>query len=441
MHILILILRGIFGLMVLTGIAYLFSLNRKAVNWRLVGIGILLQLVFALLILKTGPGAALFKTIGGGFSQLLSYTYVGSDFIFGTLGIPPGREGSFGFVFAFQVLPTIVFFASLMGILYHFRVVQPIVKGMGWFMTKTLGISGAESLSAAANVFIGQTEAPLVVKPYIPSLTKSELMTLMTGGMATIAGGVLAAYVLFLGGPDPEQQALFAGHLLSASIMSAPAAIVMAKILVPETGKPETAGNVTMAIERTEINGIEAAAAGAADGLKLALNVGAMLLAFLCLLALINGILGWLGHPSIFGLQPYNLNAAIESFSGGRFDSLSMEALFGYFFAPLAWSMGVETADILEFGRLLGEKVAVNEFVAYASLGELRGVVSDRTIIIGTYALCGFANFSSIAIQIGGIGPIAPERRSEIASLGVRAVIGGALASWMTATIAGVLIG
>lgn len=437
----LLLFRGIFGLVVLTGIAYLFSTNRKAINWKLVGIGIALQLVFALLVLKTGPGEALFKTIGGGFAGLLNYTYVGSEFIFGTLGIPPGRESSFGFVFAFQVLPTIVFFASLMGILYHFRIVQPIVKGMGWFMAKTLGISGAESLSAAANVFIGQTEAPLVVKPYIPTLTKSELMTLMTGGMATIAGGVLAAYVLFLGGPSEAEQAIFAGHLLSASIMSAPAAIVMAKILVPETGTPETFGDVTMAIERTEANGIEAAAAGAADGLKLALNVGAMLLAFLCLLALANGILGWLGNPSIFGMRPYDLNAAIESMSGGRFEGLSMEAIFGYFFAPLAWSMGVETADILEFGRLLGEKIAVNEFVAYASLGELRGVVSERTIIIGTYALCGFANFSSIAIQIGGIGPIAPERRSEIASLGMRAVIGGALASWMTATIAGVLVG
>ena len=441
MSIVVLVLRGILGLLVLTGIAYLFSLNRKAINWRLVGIGITLQLIFALLVLKTGPGEALFRTIGGGFSRLLGYTYVGSEFIFGSLGIPPGQESSFGFVFAFQVLPTIVFFASLMGILYHFRIVQPLVKGMGWFMAKTLGISGAESLSAAANVFIGQTEAPLVVKPYIQSLTTSELMTLMTGGMATIAGGVLAAYVLFLGGPELDQQAIFAGHLLSASIMSAPAAIVMAKILVPETGSPKTMGNVEMAIERTEVNGIEAAAAGASDGLKLALNVGAMLLAFLCLLALVNGILGWVGKPTIFGFTPYDLNAVIASASGGAFTGLSMESIFGYVFAPLAWSMGVESADILQFGRLLGEKIAVNEFLAFTSLGELKGVVSDRTIIIGTYALCGFANFSSIAIQIGGIGPIVPERRGEIASLGVRAVIGGALASWMTATIAGVLIG
>jgi CNT family concentrative nucleoside transporter len=263
----------------------------------------------------------------------------------------------------------------------------------------------------------------------------------MTGGMATIAGGVLAAYVLFLGGPDLNQQAIFAGHLLSASIMSAPAAIVMAKILVPETGVPKTMGNVDMVVERTEVNGIEAAAAGASDGLKLALNVGAMLLAFLCLLALINGILGWIGSPTIFGTNLYDLNAVIASGSNGAFDGLSMEAIFGYIFAPIAWSMGVESADILQFGRLLGEKVAVNEFLAFTSLSELKGIVSDRTIIIGTYALCGFANFSSIAIQIGGIGPIVPERRGEIASLGVRAVIGGALASWMTATIAGVLIG
>ncbi|MCB0716898.1 MAG: NupC/NupG family nucleoside CNT transporter [Bacteroidetes bacterium] len=428
------LLRGLFGLIVLVAIAYAFSADRKAIKWRLVGIGILLQIVFALLVLKTGPGRAVFEFLGSGFAALLDKTRAGSDFIFGPLAIPAGEAGSLGFIFATQVLPTIVFFGSLMGVLYYLKLVQPLVRGMGWFMAKTLGISGAESLSAAANVFVGQTEAPLVVKPYISRLTQSEMMTLMTGGMATIAGGVLAAYVIFLGGDSDAQQALFAGHLLSASIMSAPAAIVMAKILVPESGSPETLGQVLMAVEITDANVLEAAAGGAADGLKLALNVGAMLLAFLALLAVLNWILAGIGSIG-------NLNGYIATATDGRFDGLSMQAVFGYVFAPLSWAMGIESSDILSFGQLLGEKIAVNEFVAYTSLAGLEGVMSDRSVIIGTYALCGFANFSSIAIQIGGIGGIAPERRSDIAALGLKAVIGGALASWMTATIAGILIG
>lgn len=434
------LIRGVFGVVVLIGLAWLASSNRRQINWKLVGIGIGLQVVFALLVLKTAPGRWLFELLGSGFAAILGHTQAGSDFLFGPLAQPPGAAGSIGFVFATQILPTIVFFASLMGLLYYLGLVQPLVRAMGKFMAKTLGISGAESLSAAANVFVGQTEAPLVVKPYVDGLTQSELMTLMVGGMATIAGGVLAAYVTFLGGESTAEQALFAGHLLSASIMSAPAAIVMAKILVPETGTPETIGVATMDVPITDANALEAAAGGAADGLKLALNVGAMLLAFLALLSFANAILGWIGHPNLFGFRPWNLNALVASASGGQFDSLSLEAIFGYLFAPLAWSIGVEAADMLQFGRLLGEKVAVNELVAYASLAELKGIVSDRTIVIGTYALCGFANFSSIAIQIGGIGGIAPGRRSDIAALGVKSVIGGALASWMTATIAGVLV-
>ncbi len=431
----ILILRGLFGLCVLIGIAYLFSRDREAISWRLVGAGVLLQLVFAGLILGTAAGRATFDAIGEAFVRLLSFTYAGAGFVLGPLGQPAG-PGNELFTFAFGVLPVIIFFASLTALLYHLGALQWIVKGLGWVMAKTLGISGAEALSAAANVFIGQTEAPLVVRPYIASMTRSELMTLMTGGMATIAGSVLAAYVGFLGGDDPAAQAAFAGHLLSASIMSAPASIVMAKILVPETGTPETLGVLSAADEKPEANAIEAAAAGAAEGLKLALNVGAMLLAFIALIALINALLGWLG-----GLV--GLNAVVAEISGGRFDSLSLEALFGYLFAPLAWAIGVEAADVLAFGRLLGEKVAINEFVAYASLGELReaGTVSPRTLVLGAYALCGFANFSSIAIQIGGIGGLAPSRRSDIAQLGLLAVLGGALASWMTAAIAGVLIG
>ena len=426
--------RGLFGLAVLIGIAFLLSRDRRAISWRLVGIGLALQLVFAGLILGTDIGRGAFERIGAAFVTLLSFTYDGSAFVLGSLGVPIGSSPISSF--AFGVLPVIIFFASLTALLYHLGALQIIVKGLGWLMAKTLGISGAEALSAAANVFIGQTEAPLVVKPYIDKMTNSELMTLMTGGMATIAGSVLAAYVGFLGGPDPAQQALFAGHLLSASIMSAPASIVIAKILVPETGVPETLGSLGMNTEKTEANAIEAAAAGAAEGLKLALNVGAMLLAFIAIIAMINAMLGWFG-----GLV--GLNEWIAEASSGRFDAFSLQAIFGVVFAPLAWAMGVESADILQFGRLLGEKIAINEFVAYASLGELResAEVSQRTLIIGAYALCGFANFSSIAIQIGGIGGLAPNRRSDIARLGVLAVIGGALASWMTATVAGVLIG
>ena len=439
---LVLFLRGLFGVAVLLGLAVLFSTNRRAIPWRLVAVGLGLQLVFAGLILGTAAGRALFDWIGAGFVALLRFTYAGTEFVLGPLGQPPGPDAPL-FTFAFGILPVIIFFASLTALLYHVGALQVVVKGLGWFMAKTLRISGAEALSAAANVFIGQTEAPLVVRPYIAGMTQSELMTLMTGGMATIAGSVLAAYVGFLGGDDPAAQAVFAGHLLSASIMSAPASIVLAKILIPETGTPETLGVVEVAREQTDANAIEAAANGAADGLKLALNVGAMLLAFIALIALFNAVLGWVGNPSLFGWEPWNLNAAIAAASDGRFEALSLEALFGYLFAPLAWAIGVEAADILEFGRLLGEKVAVNEFVAYASLGELReaAAVSERSLILGAYALCGFANFSSIAIQIGGIGGIAPSRRSDVARLGLRAVLGGALASWLTATIAGVLIG
>lgn len=432
--------RGLFGIAVLIGIAYLFSADRKSINWRTVGIGVGIQMIFALLILKTNLGFMLFNFIGNAFTKLLSFTYEGSQFIFGPLGIPTTQEGSMAFIFAFQVLPTLIFFGSLMAILYYLKLVQPLVKGMGYFMSKALRVSGAESLATAANVFIGQTEAPLVVRPYISKMTSSELMTLMAGGMATIAGGVLASYILFLGGDDPASQAMFAAHLLSASIMSAPAAIVMAKILVPETETPLTSGTVDLADVNTDSGVIEAAANGASDGLKLALNVGAMLLAFVALIKLVNFLLGLLGNPVIFGTELYDFNAVIASWSNGNFDSLSLEAIFGFVFAPIAWAMGIETADLLMFGRLLGEKIAINEFLAYLSLGELREVMSERSVFIATYALCGFANFSSIAIQIGGIGGIAPERKSDVAKLGIKSVIGGALASWMTATIAGMLL-
>lgn len=434
---LLILLRGLLGLAALVGVAYLFSTDRKSINWRVVGVGIGLQLIFALLVLQTDAGQVVFQWLGASFAKVLSFAEDGGNFIFESF-----VTGEFDVAlvsFAFRVLPTIIFFASLMGVLYYMGWIQPLVKGMGWFMAKTMKLSGAESLSAAANVFIGQTEAPLVVRPYIPEMTKSELMTLMAGGFATIAGSVLAVYIGLLGGGDPAREALFAAHLLSASVMSAPAAIVMAKILVPETTTPKTLGHAELHIEKKDANVLEAAAGGAADGLKLAANVGAMLLAFIALLALLNHILGLLGGISVFGSP--TLSDAVVAASGGAFDQLSLESILGFVFAPLSWIMGVESSDILQFGRLLGEKLVVTELIAYASLADLKDVLSERSMFMATYALCGFANFGSIAIQIGGIGGLAPGRRGEIAQLGLRAMIGGALASWMTATIAGVLVG
>ena len=420
---------GLFGLAVLIGITWLFSNNKRAVDWKLVATGITLQIAFAALVILVPGGRDVFDALGKGFVKVLSFVNEGSGFIFGSLM----DTKNYGFIFAFQVLPTIIFFASFMSVLYHLGVMQKIVQGMAWVITRLMRVSGAETLSVCANAFIGQTEAPLVVRPYIAGMTRSELLTLMVGGMATIAGGVLGAYVLLLGGGDPVQQAIYAKHLITASIMAAPATLVIAKILVPETATPQTLGAVRVNVEKTTANVIDAAAAGAADGLKLALNVGAMLLAFIALIALLNAPLVWLGE--LTGLQ-----AVL-----GRPTDLS--ALLGWALAPLAWLIGVPWEDAATVGGLIGTKVVLNEFVAYVQLGEiLQGNVPGTTIgpqgaLIATYALCGFANFSSIAIQIGGIGGIAPERRADLARLGLRAVLGGSIATMMTATIAGVLSG
>ena len=418
---------GLFGLAVLIGLAWLFSNNRRGVDWKLVGIGLALQLVIAAFVLLTPWGASVFDALSSGFVKLLGFTTEGARFIFGDFTDP----AKFGFVFAFQVLPTIIFFASFMSVLYHLGVMQKIVQGMAWVITKVMRVSGAETLSVCANAFIGQTESPLVVRPYIAKMTESELLTLMVGGMATIAGGVLGAYVMLLGGGDPAQQAFYAKHLITASIMAAPATLVIAKILVPETREPLTLGTVRMDVEKTTTNVIDAAAAGAGDGLKLALNVGAMLLAFIALIALLNAPLVWLGEVT-------GLEAAL-----GRPTDLS--SLLGYLLSPLAWAIGVPWQDANTVGGLIGTKVVLNEFVAYVQLGEIvRGGVEGVTLtdqgrLIATYALCGFANFSSIAIQIGGIGGLAPERRADLARFGLRAVLGGSIATLMTATIAGVL--
>lgn len=418
---------GLFGLAVLIGIAWLFSNNKRAVDWRLVVTGIALQIAFAAVVLLVPGGRDVFDALGKGFVKILSFVNEGSKFIFGSLM----NTEQFGFIFAFQVLPTIIFFSALMGVMYHLNVMQAIVRGMAWAITKIMRVSGAETTSVCASVFIGQTEAPLTVRPYIAKMTQSELITMMIGGMAHIAGGVLAAYVGMLGGNDPVQQAFYAKHLLAASIMAAPATLVVAKLLVPETGTPLTRGTVKMEVEKTSSNIIDAAAAGAGDGLKLALNIGAMLLAFIALIALLNAPLTWLGEIS--GLQ-----AMI-----GRPTDLS--AIFGYVLAPIAWVIGTPWADATTVGSLIGQKVVINEFVAYSELskivnGQVPGMsLSSEGRLIATYALCGFANFSSIAIQIGGIGGLAPERRHDLAKFGLRAVLGGTIATFMTATIAGVL--
>ncbi|MGD9898480.1 MAG: NupC/NupG family nucleoside CNT transporter [Calditrichaceae bacterium] len=429
---------AVFGLITLIGLAFLFSNNKKKINWKQVAIGLAMQIVFAIFVILTPWGATFFNYIGNFFVQIISFTGEGSAFVFGALA-DQGKFGQAfpdalkstgaGFIFAFQVLPTIIFFSSLMSVLYHLGIMQKIVQGMAWVMAKLLNISGSESISVAANVFIGQTEAPLVVRPYVETMTKSELLTLMVGGMATIAGGVLAAYVGLLGGADPAQQLYYAKHLLSASIMAAPATIVIAKILVPEREKSLTMGQVKVEIEKTSSNVIEAAATGAADGLKLALNVAGMLLAFIALIAMINWILEGI-LTGMFGLT---------TASGAP---VSLEIILGYVLSPIAWVIGVPWADAVNVGSLIGQKVVLNEFIAYLNLSQLipTGVLSEKAVIISTYALCGFANFSSIAIQIGGIGGIAPTRRSDLAKYGLLAVLGGSLATFMTATIAGFLI-
>jgi len=412
---------GLFGLAVLVSVAYAFSPNKKSVDWKQVAAGIGLQVVFAIIVILVPGGREFFSAISRVFVKTIDFALSGAQFIFGDLA----KVTEFGFIFAFQVLPTIIFFASLMAVLYHIGLMQKIVQGMAWVMQKVLRISGSESLSVAANVFIGQTEAPLVVRPYIAKMTESELFTMMVGGMATIAGAVLAAYIAMLGGADEAQRLFYARHLLAASVMAAPATIVIAKLLKPETEESLTKGTVHLEIEKTATNVIEAAANGAADGVKLALNVGGMLLAFIALITMINFPLAWFGQVT-----------GIETLTG---QTLSLSLVLGYLLSPLAWIIGVPWNDAVLVGGLIGEKIVLNEFVAYLHLGEIKESLSTHSVLISTYALCGFANFSSIAIQLGGIGGLAPNRRPDIARLGLRAVLGGTLATMMTATIAGVL--
>jgi concentrative nucleoside transporter, CNT family len=399
---------SLIGLLVMILIAYGLSSNRRMINWRTILSGLFLQLALGVLILKTSGGRALFDGARRAFESVLGFTNQGSEFIFGSL-VDPTR---FGFIFFTMVLPTILFMSALMSILYHLGVMQVLIRFVAKVMVKVMGTSGSESLAAAANIFAGQTEAPLVVKPLIGKMTQSELLALMTGGMATVAGGVLAAYVGF--GID-------GGHLLAASVMSAPAALVCSKLLLPECETSQTDGDLKVSLDQGTVNLIDAASQGAAEGLKLALNVGAMLLVFIALIAMINGILGLLG--GVIG-----------------FPELSLEWFMGLAFAPLAFLMGVPWSEAPQVGVLLGKKLIINEFVAYLDLKDMMGTLSERSVIISTYALCGFANFSSIAIQVGGIGTLAPERRQDLARLGIKSLIGGTLACLMTACIAGLLL-
>lgn len=423
------ILRGILGMAFLLVIAWLFSSNRKAVNWALVGKGLALQLIIAFLVLQVPFVETGFDFISKGFVWIIAKTDIGTDFLFGQLGI--GKVQAPLLTFAIKVLPTIIFFSALVSLFYYWGIVQRIVYAFAWIMKKFMRLSGAESLAAAGNVFLGQTEAPLLVKPYLAGMTKSEIMCLMTGGMATIAGGVLAAYVNFLGGDDPVEQAFFAKHLLTASIISAPAAIIAAKILVPETEKINE--DLTVSKEKIGTNALEAISNGTTDGLKLAINVGAMLLVFIALMALGNGVLGWIGGTS-------GLNSVIAE--NTAYSALSFEFILGYACRPVVWMIGIEWADSVYVGELLGTKTVLNEFVAYPRLGEMKeaGMISQKSVIMSTYMLCGFANFASIGIQIGGIGALAPTRKGLLSKLGIRALIGGTVACLMTAVIVGMTL-
>ena len=408
--------QSLVGLLVILTLAYAASSNRSAIDRRTVAWGLGLQMLFALLVLKTTPGQQLFTFLGQGINRLLDFGNIGAAFVFGPLGDKEawprimtavlGEEGArYSVLFAFQVLPTIIFIAALFAILYYLGVMQFVVRLFAVGMRRFMKASGAESLNVAASIFMGQTEAPLTIRPYLPEMTRSELMTVMTSGMAHISGGIMAAYILF---------GIEARHLLTAVIMTAPGTLMMAKIFVPETGQPKTMGTVTLEVERTDVNVIDAAGRGTSEGLALALNVGAMLISFLALIALVNAALGLVG--------------------------LSMQQIFGWVFAPLAWSMGVPWQDAFTVGNLLGTRMVLNEFVAYSQLGPLKEALDPRSFTIATYALCGFANFSSIGIQIGGIGALAPNRRHDLARLGIRAMIAGTLANFVTATIAGFLL-
>ena len=432
------ILRGLGGIIFLSAVAYFLSNDRKAIRWPTIGVGIVLQILFGLAIFKIGFVHDGFEWISGKFVAFLDFARQGAMFLFGGLAKDSTKEPnaghSLGFLFAFQALPTVIFFSAVTTGLYYLGILQKIVYVFAWLMTRTMKLSGSESLSAAANIFMGQTEAPLLVKPFIRNMTNSELFCLMTGGMATIAGSVLAVYVGMLGGADAESRATFATYLLCASIMNAPAAIVMSKLMFPETQFEKIDQSLKVNKELIGSNLVDALASGAADGLKLALNIGGMLLAFIAIILAINWGLNGIGDL-------LNINDAIRESTQNAYSGLSLEYLLGQVFRFFAFAMGVDWSESLQVGSLLGKKMVLNEFLAYSDLTAFKngGYLSEKSIIISTYALCGFANFSSIAIQIGGIGGMAPERQADLSKLGLRAMIAAFLATMMTGTIAGAI--
>ena len=425
--------RGVLGMVTLIVIAVLFSSNRKAINWKTVGIGLAFQLIIAVCVLKVPFVESIFDFIGSIFVSILEFTLAGSDFLFQGL---VSDTSTFGYIFAFQVLPTIIFFSALTSVMYYFGIIQKVVKAFGWLLSKLLGISGAESLSVAGNIFLGQTEAPLLIKAYLEKMNKSEILLVMIGGMATVAGAVLAAYIGFLGGEDEALRLIFAKHLLAASVMAAPGAIVISKILYPQTEEVNT--DVTVSNDKIGANVLDAIANGTTEGLRLAVNVGAMLLVFVAFIAMANGLLSWIGEIT-------TLNGWIATHSA--YPQLSLEAILGTIFAPLMWLIGVASEDTTMMGQLLGIKLAASEFVGYIQLAELKDTTNvvhlnyEKSIIMATYMLCGFANFASIGIQIGGIGSLAPGQRTQLSRFGLKALIGGSIASLISATIAGMIIG
>ena len=425
--------RGVLGMVVLILISFLFSSNRKAIDWKKVGIGISLQLVIAIGVLKVPFIQHIFEFVGGIFISILEYTKAGSEFLFAGM---VGDMNTFGYIFAFQVLPTIIFFSALTSLLFYLGIIQKVVKLLAIALSKFLGISGMESLSVAGNIFLGQTEAPLLIKAYLEKMNKSEMLLVMIGGMATVAGAVLAAYIGFLGGGDKALELVFAKHLLAASVMAAPGAIVISKILYPQTEKVNT--DVSVSQEKIGSNILDAIANGTTEGLRLAVNVGGMLLVFVAIIAMLNGILGWVGDIT-------SLNTWMAK--NTAYTSFSIEAILGYLFAPLMWLIGVAKEDMALMGQLLGIKLAASEFIAYIQLADLKNITNvihlnyDKSIIMATYMLCGFANFASIGIQIGGIGSLAPKQRKTLSEFGMKALIGGTIASLMSAAIAGMIIG
>ncbi|WP_405608123.1 NupC/NupG family nucleoside CNT transporter [Polaribacter sp. Asnod1-A03] len=425
--------RGALGMFSLIVIAFLFSSNKRAINWKKVGIGLSLQLLIAIGVLKVEFIQAIFEFVGGVFIEILAYTKAGSEFLFAGI---VGDMNKFGYIFAFQVLPTIIFFSALTSLLFYLGIIQQVVKVLAIVLSKFLGISGMESLSVAGNIFLGQTEAPLLIKAYLEKMNKSEMLLVMIGGMATVAGAVLAAYIGFLGGGDKGLELVFAKHLLAASVMAAPGAIVISKILYPQT--EEVNSDVSVSPEKIGSNILDAIANGTTEGLRLAVNVGAMLLVFVAIIAMLNGILGWVGDVT-------TLNGIIAE--NTAYSALSLEFILGSIFAPLMWLIGVPTIDISMMGQLLGIKLAASEFVGYIQLAELKDAANathltfNKSVIMATYMLCGFANFASIGIQIGGIGSLAPGQRKTLSEFGMKALVGGTIASLMSATIAGMIIG